>query len=122
MKDRLKKLRKNAHKTQAQVAQLLHITQPAYAKYEKGITEPDCSSLRKLSTYYGVDIDYIVKDKSSKITELEADILQRLKKLSLDNQKIVLNIVKELARVKTPCDIQTSNHTSTETIKEKDDE
>ena len=49
MKDRLKKLRKEAHKTQFQIAQLLNITQPAYAKYEKGLTEPDCSSLRKLS-------------------------------------------------------------------------
>lgn len=120
MKDRLKNLRKNARKTQAQVAQLLNITQPAYAKYEKGVTEPDCNSLRKLSTYYGVDIDYIVKDKSSKATELEADIFQRIKRLSLENQKIILNIVKELDRVKMPCDEQTSNNFSTKTTQEED--
>ena len=100
MKDRLKKLRKNAHKTQSQIAQLLNITQPAYAKYEKGLTEPDCTALRKLSNYYGVDIDYIVKDVESKITDLEAEILEVVKKIPADNQQIVLNIVKQIANLK----------------------
>ncbi len=101
MKDRLKKLRKEAHKTQFQIAQLLNITQPAYAKYEKGLTEPDCSSLRKLSEYYGVDIDYIVKDESSKMTELEAEIMQLVKKMSPENQQIILSIVKQILNLKT---------------------
>lgn len=101
MKDRLKKLRKEAHKTQFQIAQLLNITQPAYAKYEKGLTEPDCASLRKLSEYYGVDIDYIVKDESSKMTELEAEIMQLVKKMSPENQQIILSIVKQILNLKT---------------------
>lgn len=101
MKDRLKKLRKDAHKTQFQVAQLLNITQPAYAKYEKGLTEPDCSSLRKLSEYYNVDIDYIIKNDSSKLSDLEAEILQTIKKMSPENQNIVLTIIKQLLQIRT---------------------
>lgn len=58
--ERLKKLRTNKKFSQEYVANYLRITRQGYAKYEKGIAQPDFNSLKKLSSLFEVSIDYLV--------------------------------------------------------------
>ncbi|SFQ37334.1 Transcriptional regulator, contains XRE-family HTH domain [Psychrobacillus psychrotolerans] len=53
-------------KTQEEVAGFLKITRASYAHYEKNRREPNISILIKISDYYGVTIDYLVKGENKK--------------------------------------------------------
>ncbi|MHB0939604.1 MAG: helix-turn-helix domain-containing protein [Armatimonadota bacterium] len=56
---RLKALRLTRGASQGEVASWLHISRPAYSKYEAGISEPDVEKLKIIAERYGVSIDYL---------------------------------------------------------------
>lgn len=56
----IEKIRKESKKSQRDIAKILGMTQPCYANYETGKTEPRISSLIKLADYYDVSLDYLV--------------------------------------------------------------
>ncbi len=60
---RLKNLREDKDMTQAQVAELLFITQQQYSLYENGYREIPVSMLIKLAKFYNVSVDYILELK-----------------------------------------------------------
>ena len=82
--EKLKYLRNLKKVNQATVAKLLNISQQAYAKYEKDITEPDTDSLKILSSYFNVSIDYL----------LGAEIMIRTG--NNKNEKIKIPVVGEI--------------------------
>lgn len=57
---RLKILRKNANKTQQNIADYLNMTAPGYNCYENEKREPNIETLCKLADYYKVSLDYLV--------------------------------------------------------------
>ena len=57
---RLKKLRLKKGVSRAQVASAIGYSVNAYIHYENGTREPNISTLRSLSKYFGVSIDYIL--------------------------------------------------------------
>lgn len=57
---KLKDLRKETGYSQKQVADMLGITQQAYANYEREARQADYTTLGKLSKIFGVSIDYIL--------------------------------------------------------------
>lgn len=57
---RLKELRKEKGVTQQQVADTIGCTATTYARYEREEREPDNTTLKLLSKYFGVTIDYIL--------------------------------------------------------------
>ena len=57
---RLKELRQRKGVTQQAVARKIKCTANTYARYERGEREPDCSTLIRLSKYFGVSIDHIL--------------------------------------------------------------
>ena len=57
---RLKELRFNKSVTQQDVAIAIGCSANNYARYERGEREPDYSTLKRLSKYFGVSIDYIL--------------------------------------------------------------
>ena len=57
---RLRDLREDADKTQAEVAAALGISQTMYARYERGANELPIRHLIRLAQYYGVSSDYIL--------------------------------------------------------------
>lgn len=59
LKDRLKNARLNAQLTQKQMATLLNISQPYYAKWESGERNPKPDSIKKLSEILNVTSDYL---------------------------------------------------------------
>lgn len=58
--NRLRELRKKKKINQEEVAAMLGITQSAYSYWENGQVRIDDESLKKLSRYYNVSVDYIL--------------------------------------------------------------
>lgn len=56
----LKQIRKEKHLTQASVASMLGINQNTYSYWENGKVKIDNDSLKKLSDFFDVSIDYIL--------------------------------------------------------------
>ena len=63
---RLKELRKDSGKTQAQIAEFLNIKQNTYSQYENGQREIPLNMLILLAKHYEVSVDYILG-----LTEIE---------------------------------------------------
>jgi len=59
--NRLYELRERKKKTQQEIAEVLNITRPAYVAYEKNRRKPDYDTLIKLSEYFDVSTDYLLK-------------------------------------------------------------
>ncbi|MEZ2715385.1 helix-turn-helix domain-containing protein [Niallia circulans] len=62
--DRLKKLRGN--KSQEEVAERIGISRARYSHYETERSQPDFETLKKLSDYFNVSIDYLVTGENGK--------------------------------------------------------
>lgn len=56
---RLKELRKESGLSQQQVAEILHVTQSTYSKYESGMSLIKVDQVIKLAEFYDVCMDYI---------------------------------------------------------------
>ena len=57
---RIRELREDNDKTQAEMAALLHCSQQAYSNYELGQRDIPTDILIKLSKFYNVSVDYIL--------------------------------------------------------------
>ena len=57
--ERLKRSRKDAHYTQAQVAEMLLMTQQQYSRFENGIYELNYSQIIFLCYLYDISADYL---------------------------------------------------------------
>lgn len=58
--NRIKELREDNDKTQREIASYLSVAQNTYCNYENGVREIPLELLVKLSTYYGVNIEYLL--------------------------------------------------------------
>ena len=64
--NRVKVLRKQKHITQEELGKVLDIQKAAISKYENGRAEPSTEVLKKMSAYFGVSIDYLLGNSTSK--------------------------------------------------------
>jgi transcriptional regulator with XRE-family HTH domain len=62
----LLELRKEKGITQMDVAKVLDISRQAYANYEIGKREPDLATLLKLADFFGVSVDYLLRQTEQK--------------------------------------------------------
>lgn len=71
IKNRLVELRKKQgpHMKQEDVAKAIGIARSTYGAYEQGKREPDHATLIKIADYYGVTIDYLLRDEPSETKE-----------------------------------------------------
>lgn len=60
-------LRKQKNKNQTYIANLINKTQAAYAKYERGLTEPDTQSLKILAKFYGISVDNLLSGSPTEL-------------------------------------------------------
>ncbi len=60
MENRIRDLREDRDLSQSQVAEAIGITQRKYSYLETGVQQWTDDLLVKLSTYYGVSIDYLL--------------------------------------------------------------
>lgn len=82
--ERLKESRQNKGYSQGDVAEHLHISRQSISKWENGNSYPDLDNLVKLSMYYEVSIDELLKENQvlkKKIKENELKIEENYQKL-----------------------------------------
>lgn len=76
--DRLKKSRLEKGLTQEQVAQNLYVTRQTISGWENEISYPDIINLIKLSDYYQVSLDTLLKEDRGMREYLEKKRLQKV--------------------------------------------
>lgn len=64
--NRVKELRKQKHITQEELGKVLDIQKAAISKYENGRAEPSTEVLKKMSSFFGVSIDYLLGNSIAK--------------------------------------------------------
>ena len=65
----LVRLRRQAHLTQQNVADYLHIVRQAYSHYEQGRRTPDLYTLQKIAQLYHTTIDEILRSEETETNE-----------------------------------------------------
>jgi len=60
MYQHIRDLREDSDLTQQQVAQVLHISQATYSRYESGALDIPSSTLIALAKYYHTSVDYLL--------------------------------------------------------------
>lgn len=58
--EHIKNLREDSDLTQAQVGEIIGVSQRAYSHYEAGTRDIPIETLIKLADYYQVNLDYLV--------------------------------------------------------------
>ena len=70
--DKLRELRTNNRYSQEQLAEKLMVSRQAISKWETGESLPDIDKAMQVSDFFGVTMDYLLKDKE-KIQEIQPD-------------------------------------------------
>ncbi len=83
----IKSLRLDRDLNQQTVANYLGITQQAYANYERGVRQPDPSTLSKLADFFEVTVDYLLGRTDFSIEE---------------NRRICQNVTRLWETIKNP--------------------
>lgn len=65
--DKLKELRKDARKTQNEVATYLHVRRSTYGEYERGKITPPYDKIKALAEYFEVTIEHLMEDEKEPI-------------------------------------------------------
>ena len=97
----LKQLRKQKNLTQANLADFLCISKSAYGYYEQGKNQMDYKTLVKLSDFFGVPIDYLIKGPVENIFSLnqsECEHIKILRSVSEKKQGQILGFAKGISQ------------------------
>ena len=62
LSEKLYKLRKSSGLSQEQLAEKLNVSRQAISKWESGTAVPESEKLIIISNYFGVSVDYLLKD------------------------------------------------------------
>ena len=62
--EKIKDLRKNKGLSQEDLANKLNVSRQAVSKYEKDINEPNIDTIKRISKYFNVDLEYLLNDDS----------------------------------------------------------
>ena len=90
--DQLKALRKDARKTQNDVATYLEVRRSTYGEYERGKITPPYDKIKALADYFEVTVEYLMEDEKEPVDVSKAlnGIIHELKdknsKLTIDGQ------------------------------------
>lgn len=86
--ERLKESRKQARLTQVEIAEVLGISQPAYASWERGTKKPTQENLVKIAQILNVSVDYLVGNSEEKADELDnIELLFRMNSKGLTKEE-----------------------------------
>ena len=100
VQDRIRELRIASQKTQEEVAKLLDVPRPTYAKWEKDI-HPDYSMLQKIAKLHNVTVDYLLNGTllpealatGKMVIYVEENHIVDLSHLTPEGKKIVLDFI-----------------------------
>lgn len=94
--NRLRHLRKKQGLTQEEVARHLHIERQTYCNYENETRTPPLDMIVLLANFYGVSVDYLVRENSREnvLSDAEAALLASFRSLSDRNQEEILLFIR----------------------------
>lgn len=104
--NRIKQLRNEQGILQSDLAKILKVGQGTISNWETGRTEPDQDSLKNMSQYFGVSIDYILGNidtkKAPTVDEVDAlpeskALREVMESLSPEDRQRVLEFGRNLA-------------------------
>ena len=72
---KLKNLRKEKKFSQRDMAKLLQISQPGYAKYENALSEPDLKSIKKIAEIFEISIDNLLDNTNELTTTTQSAVI-----------------------------------------------
>lgn len=75
--ENLKLLRKRRGASQEEIASELGLTRSSYSGYENGVAEPNIETLIKISEYYDISLDKLIRHDLGKISERDWDKMDR---------------------------------------------
>ena len=73
LSEKLYKLRKNSGLSQEKLAEQLDVSRQAISKWESGTAIPESEKLIAISNYFGVSVDYLLKEEDVDLTKV-ADV------------------------------------------------
>lgn len=102
---RIKNLREDNDYTQKKMAEILHISQAQYSKYESGKSELTAQTLRDFAQHFNVSTDYLLElsdiksynDISPNSNKLDR-LINYFNQLSVENQDIALGDLSKLVK------------------------
>lgn len=109
MLSRIKELRKDAHISQQQLADVIQISQQSINKYENHNVQPDLQTLIRIAEYFNVSVDYLIgfsdypkrfSAHEPPFTEEELQFLSLFNKLNAEEKESILLILKNYCSAK----------------------
>jgi transcriptional regulator with XRE-family HTH domain len=82
--ENLKKIRKDRGIKQSEVARAIQVDQGTLSRYERGESKPDADTLKKLSEFFDVAIDYLVGNIGHPVSPKQVDFYYDYKKKSTE--------------------------------------
>ena len=86
LSEKIYQLRKNSGLSQEQLAEQLNVSRQAISKWESGTAVPESEKLVTISNYFGVSVDYLLKDEE----ELQVSIADNKAE---ENPKTIAGII-----------------------------
>ena len=81
LSEKLYKLRKNSGLSQEQLAEQLNVSRQAISKWEQGTAVPESEKLISISNYFGVTVDYLLKEDTADTTNTTAEVMEEKTKM-----------------------------------------
>ena len=81
LSEKLYKLRKNSGLSQEQLAEQLNVSRQAISKWEQGTAIPESEKLISISNYFGVTVDYLLKDDIEDTINTTAKVVEEKPKM-----------------------------------------
>ena len=102
IRSKIREFRKNNHKTQLEIAQILNLPLSTYRNYELGVAEPNIAILEKLSDLYDVTVDELLGREQGQQLFDDArverpEILDVYEQLTPEQQAHLLNYARGMA-------------------------
>ena len=91
LSEKLYKLRKNSGLSQEKLAEQLDVSRQAISKWESGTAVPESEKLIAISNFFGVSVDYLLKDEDVDTTKkADSSVEEKSKMIMIDGNGIFL--------------------------------
>ena len=88
---KLYKLRKNSGLSQEKLVEQLDVSRQAISKWESGTAVPESEKLIAISNFFGVSVDYLLKDEDVDTTKkADSSVEEKSKMIMIDGNGIFL--------------------------------
>ena len=81
LSEKLYKLRKKSGLSQEQLAEQLNVSRQAISKWEQGTAVPESEKLISISNYFGVTMDYLLKEDTEDTMNTTAEVVEENPKM-----------------------------------------